>query len=219
MKKQTLIILIIGVMGMASSCGPVNPPQEEEEVTAETCLKAMLQYYPYSIDETFEFVNEEAGRTWKGSAYDRANKGAYPYTYISNYDKEENGEKPKSYGDWDTHINAFVLENGVDSHEDKISQVSTYIHYADNTDLPIYSYWNIDIRLSHEEFFTGTVKGYYDLDNVLSQFTDTIEVPIGYQRGEKGLIPAPEGAYARIVKGKGLTDFSVDGETVWRRVK
>ena len=30
---------------------------------------------------------------------------------------------------------------------------------------------------------------------------------------------APEGAYARIIKDQGLTDFSTDGKVAWKRVK
>ena len=53
---------------------------------------------------------------------------------------------------------------------------------------------------------------------VLAQLTDTIIIPIRRQGTTNREIVAPEGAYARIVKDHGLTDFSVDGTTVWRRV-
>lgn len=54
---------------------------------------------------------------------------------------------------------------------------------------------------------------------VLSILTDTILIPIQIQDTENERIAAPENAYARIVIGQGLTDFSTDGKTVWKRVK
>lgn len=91
-------------------------PEQQEKITAETCLNMLLAYYPYSLDENFVYVNETTGRKWDAKAYDRYKNEEYPRTSVTN--------NPSGY--WDIEIMAEILENGGSPFADEMSYQSAY---------------------------------------------------------------------------------------------
>ena len=77
----------------------------------------------------------------------------------------------------------------------------------------------VDSRLAFKvnEQYYGYTSSYIDTAEAFSFFTDTITIPLISQvkPNQKEL---PEGSFVHIVKNQGITDFSTDGETVWRRI-
>ena len=212
MKTKFIIISLLAIIAVLSSCTPTKSKAQKPDL--DGYLTTLLHdYYPYSIDEDFVFINEDLDRKWEAKAYGRNNVFPDIYTY---YLEDELCE---CYGGWSINIDAYMLENGVDAKADEISNVSLSI--ISETGFDVMIIWNVSIRLSDKELFTGFIRSASSPDDVLSHFADTIILPIQYQR--VGMyshdIETPEGAYARIVKNQGLTDFSVDGKTVWKRVK
>lgn len=203
-----------------ASCKPAKP--NLTEVNAESCLKAYLCYYPYSINENFVFVNDVLNRRWEGKAYNRKEGSAYPETYISNNNSQiENEEPSESYGNWISTIHACILEDGVSSAQVEPFVISTYITYTKDAVFgkPISLAWNITLRLSDDEIYYGDMRDYCIEEEMSSMLTDTIIVPMLYQRGNS-IISLPEGSYALIIMHKGMTEFSIDGgKTSWKRVK
>ena len=221
MKTKLLILSFISVVGtllFLTSCKPTEP--DLKEVNPKTCLKAYMLYYPYLIDENFIFVNEELTRRWEVLAYDWTKKGVYPETYMSSYDEIENEEPNENYGNWSSTIYAYMLEKGISPTLDEPSVISTYITHTKDANLgkPISIAWQITLRLSDDEIYFGNLLNSCSEEEMSSMITDTITIPMLYQRSSS-LITLPKGSYALIIKRKGLTEFSVDGgQTVWKRV-
>ena len=93
-------------------------------------------------------------------------------------------------------------------YDQRVGALSTEIVYwGDASSMDIF--WSLELRLEEDEYYRGGSRITCSPDEILSQLTDTIILSID---------DTENGAYARIVKNQGLTDFSVDGTTVWRRV-
>lgn len=197
--KFFLMSLILGAALMVS-CN-----EEPTENDLKDYLKALAPYYPYSLDETLVFKNDALEKTWEIETYDYRGNGRYPDTGIT----VQNDITVKSYGLRYAHISAAFVNSPVTDKKFRKSEISTDFLHSGGSKVVEMS-WSFRLQLPDGEVFEGGFTKKYPPKEVISTFTDTI---ILTQQG------GPEGAYARIVKGKGLTDFSVDGETVWRRVK
>jgi len=220
MRTKLFIFSLLSATLLMTACQHPEEPQQQKNVDAEMCLELLLPYYPYTIDEEFIYVNETTGRRWEAKAYDRRREGIYPETRVTNHQGIEEGEISPSYGDWETEIHAFMLEKGVEWKEDKITTQSIEVLYdaSEKKYSPATLYCMISIRLSRDEYYQGNYSIYCYPNDIPSLLTDTIFIPITYHRGAPN-IAAPEGSYARIIKNQGLAEFSVDGKTVWKRVK
>lgn len=219
MKQKLFTVLLIILCGLFSSCEPAETPKD---VNATLCLNALLKYFPYTIEDDFVFVNDSTGRQWNAKPYDRFKEGIFPRTSKHFSDSYEGEAPSESYGSWSCSVEAPILEIGVSHTEDAMSDVSMQIAYTADSrpaNPSIAMSWDVRIRLSNEEYYSGFLFKLCFPNEVMSLLTDTLILPLEYQRTANGQIAAPEGSYARIVKEHGLTDFSVDGKSVWRRVK
>ena len=197
MKTKIIIICLIASIAVLTSCAPKKNVQKPD---IDSYIATFLPYYPYSIEEDFFFVNEELDRKWEAKAYSR--DSIYP-DIISYF---EDNELCESYGAWAAEIYAHLLEKGVSEKAHGLNVISTSIISMGGATLLT---WSVQLYFSDKESYLGDVMIECSPDDIYSYFTDTIIIPLY----------APEGAYARIVKNQGLTDFSVDGKTVWKRVK
>ena len=216
MKTKLFLLSLMAIV--LASCKPVEP---DTIVSAKSCLEDYLNYYPYSLNEKFIFVNEDLNRRWEGEAYNRKGDKSYPETHILCNNNQENGEPNENYGNWNSTIHASILEKGISPTHDEPSCIATYIDYVAGSNMgkPITISWNFSFRLSDEEIYHGELLNSCTESEMSSMLTDTIVVPMLYQRGNS-IIALPEGSYALIIKRKGLTEFSVDGgQTVWKRIK
>ncbi len=210
MKTKLFIInLLVMATGLLASCD-----SGLSEADLKNYIAALKYYYPYSLNEEFIFENESLGRAWEALPYDDYNEGVYPYTHIT-ICKNEVGSKCS--GDRSAGIAAYMIEKGK---RDDIgySEISTYL-YQEGGHKNVFCEWRVSLLMSDSTFYTGFLRNTCPQDEVLSQLTDVITIPIlNFKKYKESGGDAPQGAYARIVKGKGLTEFSVDGKTVWKRV-
>jgi len=176
-------------------------------------VAAIQQYYPYTLNDDFVFVNDNTGEKWEGQPYDYYGKGIYPYPYSSSC--KEPGAS--CFGDWSARVEATLATIGIDPRLAGFGDMTTDISYCGGGPIVL---WNVKILLSVDKSLQWHCM--YDCSDgdVFRILTDTVYVP--YTTTHQLLkepITQPEGGYAQIVKGKGLTAFSIDGETIWRRVQ
>lgn len=207
--KLFIISLIIMATGLLVSCK--NGLSEAE---LNRYIAALKYYYPYSIDEEFLFENESLGQTWENEAYDYSREGIYPFTSI-HICKTEVGSKCS--GDRSAGIIACMIEKGKDENVG-YSEISTYLS-QEGGHKEVYCLWRVSLIMSDGVIYMGEKRSYCNQDALLSQWTDVITIPIQYKQTSytESIISAPNDAYARIVKGKGLTEFSIDGTTTYIR--
>ena len=194
MKTKIIIISLISCL-CVMSCRPkfIN-------VNVQEYVDTLKLYYPYSVGEKFIFMNDELGLTWEAKACDE--RGSFPHTTM---DYPEKDIRSKSYNVWGAYINADIVEKDLTPDNKNRNHIRTDI---EGNGTKAYVVWFVKILIYNEELATS--KGFMcDYNEVFSLLTDTILLPAS----------SPEGSYARIVKYQGLTDFSVDGKTVWKRVK
>lgn len=208
MKTEIYLICIFGV-ALLTSCH--NDPSEED---MQRYLTALRPYYPYSLDKDMTFVNDSINRTWIVKHYDYNSDGKYPETHITICNREANSN---CSGDRSLSISAILMDASLSkqwafSEQTTLINYTGYQPYASSVDIM----WGIELCINKDEFFRGYLPRITcSPEEVLSYLTDTITIPITQQQLEYSVVDAPQGAYARIVKGKGLTDFSIDGTTIW----
>lgn len=195
--KFFLISLILGTT-LFVSC--YNDPSEKD---MQGYLAALRPYYPYPENGTFIYKNDSLGRTWEVKV-EKNKDGDYPYTHMTICKREIFS---KCSGDRSVSIWTRFMREHI-PYDQSAGQLSTEIVYwGDASSMDIF--WSLELYLNEDEHYQGGAYIKCSPDRVLSQLTDTIILSIDKTKN---------GAYARIVKGEGLTDFSVDGTTVWRRV-
>ena len=219
MKKSFLFIGLIGLIMSFASCDP-NVPQSKLRTDAQKSLNTIVAYYPYSINDEFVYVNETTGEQWKGKPYSN-NYGEFPEINLRVYDDESDpivdGEHSMSYGSWNADVYAEILEVGVSHAVRQPTYMHTTISKSPNdqkTEILMSCYLYITFN-KLECYLVGVDSIYSSLDEVMAFFTDTIVLQPFMDKGTQEYV---EGSYARIIRDKGLTDFSVDGKTVRRRV-
>ena len=206
MKTKVFIASLMAiVMGLMVSCKQEAPT----ETDMKNYIEALKAYYPYSQGENVNFWNEDLERQWNL----KANACNSHITICKN----EPGSKCS--GDRSATISTSFEEGGGNSNTETMSDIGTLLEHEGGSKTVLIR-WDISLHLSKEEYYQGSVSMTCPTENVLAQFTDTITIQITDQRSANGdMESAPRGAYAHIVKGKGLTDFSLDDQTVWKRVQ
>ena len=206
--KLFIISLIIMASGLLVSCD-----NGLSEADLNSYIAAIKHYYPYSLAETFLFENKSLGQTWEANAYDYSHEGIYPFTSIQ-ICKRELGSKCS--GDRSASIIACMIEKDRDENLG-YSEISTYLS-QEGGHKEVYCLWRVSLLMSDSIFYTGEIRSYCSQEEVLTQLTDVITIPIQYyHKYGESVNDAPKDAYARIVREKGLTEFSIDGQTVWKR--
>ena len=210
---KTKLYFLTGIIAaiLVTACTPVH---RSKDVNAETCLNALKAYYPYSVDEEFVFVNDELGLTWEAKAYDYG-KGVYPEASKDEYFSITDGN---SYGSWYAMIHAWITTNGMPPKQHSPGTNYSSIYYTGTYHIA----WYFQLYFNPENWFDGGYSLECSESDVLPSLTDTIILPIPLQINGTDMVEPSKGtngAYARIVKHQGLTDFSTDGKTVWKRVK
>jgi hypothetical protein len=186
--------------------------QAPSDVELKDYLAEIQLYYPYSIDEEFNFVNEETGQIWENRAYEDQTR-TFPYSSINTYDNIEAGNN----GHWDVTLQAFFTEKESNPIKEIKSSVGTLI-WGESSFVTIE--WQLYINMIADDMlFDGYARSTGTKNEISNLLKDTIDIVFAHKFTENKYVSVPEGSYARIVRNKGLTDFCIDGKTVWRRVK
>ena len=206
MKKHFHIVSLLAIVVLMVACD--HGPSETE---LNNYLAALRPYYPYAIDERFIFVNDSLGKVWEAEP-DYHIDNAFPYTDIDKY------SYGKGSGQWNVSISCSLQTKDSSTYYNS-GKMDTYIDYIAGRHHII---WGINLWLDGR--YQDPISGGYILicaeNEILSYLTDTILLPIPWRyKTELPIVIAPDEGYARIIKHQGLTDFSIDGKTVWRRVK
>lgn len=211
MKTKIILLNFITIAALCTSCGGRGEEIEPTEKDLNNYISALSHYYPYSINDEFIFRNDSLERIWENKPFTYSGDSIYPETEIWLCDEPG----ASCYGDRTAHIYADFIENGVSRYDYDPSQIGTFIAKSGSEE--VYLSWNIMLSFGAYDYYRGSYSVICMPKEVLAQLTDTIIIPIRRHGTTNGEIDAPEGAYARIVKNQGLTDFSIDGKTIWRR--
>ena len=209
---KTKLLFLLAMVSLVA-CNPNAP--EKKAVNPLSCRDAIMKYFPYNIDEHFVFENDLTKERKELDAYSQDGK-SYPIVRINN---AGSADSIKSHGDWEVIVNAqMIAEDNVDGEMLMYEPGSIIFRVMGSTYSPkchigLYS----TLIFEYNEQYYGYMSSNIDTAKVFSFFTDTITIPLISQvkLNQKEL---PEGSFVHIVKNKGITDFSTDGETVWRRV-
>ena len=205
------VVLLSAVM--MTSCTPVNPAEEPEVqelvIDPDSCLAAMLRYFPYTKTDTLVYVNESSKKRWIIYPHTNWNPGAgFPVVH-----KGRGEEGPAS---WWNQVQASFVVYGVGN------LYRTEFFWELNTSSGKFEFlMSNDIRFEQGYFYSGNLNTKLDSAQLRTFFTDTITIPFKALESDRGgkYEPCPDGAEMHFVKDKGLVDFSVDGISVWRRVE
>ena len=226
MKKQVFLMASILIMTcVLSSCGktdPVDPQLPEERmdpepmevpnaVNLQTCTDVVLRYFPYSAEETLTFQNDKTNEIWKITPqYNPERQETFPS--IESYDNYQMGTE------WYLCITAWFMREGkVFPEEKRCAGVICIVNPKTLQGDIISVIWknSVSLTANTDDTYTNRLDFQYDTTLLFTQhFTDTITLPMA-----KLDTTLPSTACMHIVRGWGITDFSLDGESVWRRKK
>ena len=213
MKTKIILFSLCVAAIICTSCRGHGDKIEPTEKDLKTYISVLSHYYPYSISDSFIFMNDYSGESWENKPFTYSGDSLYPETEIWLC----NEPYASCYGDRTAHIYACFIENGVSRYDYDPSQIGTFIAKGGSEE--VYLSWHIRLSFGAYDYYRGSYSVNCMPQEVLAQLTDTIIIPIRRRGSTNGEKDNAEGAYARIVIGLGLTDFSLDGISVWRRVK
>jgi len=207
-RRIVFIALCVAVVcALCISCNP-NPPEEPvviKEITQQSALEAVLEYFPYTADGSYTFINSQSGEKLRLT----------PFTQGSSSHKFPEVTSMKSLDEWDNIVNAeFNAEDRNNTY--RTSQYCEICTAGDNFEVR----WKCAIRLSLDEGYGGSIiDTHCDSLTFWKIHTDTLRLPINskYNNRNRGDVYDVAGAYIRLVKGVGLYDFCIDGSSIWRR--
>ena len=208
MKNLFYLTIMITVGGLFVSCNG-NKSNEPQTLNAEKMLEMSLAYFPYNEKDSLEFVNDQTGRKWDIE------------TYSINKSCRTGKEGSESQGISKSIVDVKFTVKDVAFIKQQNAKI-TFNIIADTfnigKDTYIFMSQFVYIPLSDDEIYSGQTEINCNEVDFYSYFSDTIMIPLTEDLYNRST-PLPEGAYARLVKNKGLTDFSVDGTTIWKRVQ
>ena len=216
MKKYLIfaILVITVVAGVFLSCN--REPEMPTEVTMQNVLNVVMRYYPYEEGDVLTFKNENTGETLSLAAKSSENMpflstDVGDMTYKPSEDAETN-----TWG-WKIEVASFFTVDGLDVPNNK-SSVMTVI-MADTERQRMQNNWNCGIQLNGNEFYRCDRLSQCQPKDVYTYLTDTISLIVRDVTTVKGITRLPEDGYLYIVRDKGITEFCLDGKTIWKRVK
>lgn len=215
MNKSFLMMACVAFcMALLVACNTNAPDQRT--VNPLSCRDVILTYFPYSIDEHFVFENDLTKERKVLDAYSQDGK-TYPSVSIHG---ASSSDSVKSHGDWEVLVYAHMIAEDNVLNGNMLGYQSGYINFtvkgsAYNKKCLIGFY--SPLILNKNEQYYGYTSSYIDTAEAFSLFTDTITIPL-LSQSKPTRVVLPEGACVHIVKNKGITDFSLDGNSVWRRV-
>lgn len=201
-----MAIVVVCCAGLFVACD--REPEMPKDLTMQNMYNVAMMYYPYEEDDELTFKNETLGKTWTIVAKNIDNKSFMENKLEELRDYETTG-KPV-YG-WIIRVSASFIEEGGGR------SVFETILSADTVRNRILLRWETGLYL--DGYNRGDTLSECKGAEAYSYFTDTISLTMRDVKNGKERKELPQNAYLHIVKNKGISDFSLDGETVWKRVK
>ena len=196
MKTRFIIpILLLAFCAFGTSC------RLHLQRIADDTLAEVKPYFPYSLDETIVFVNEQL-----------ADSIEFVVSQIKERAYGDNNISSKNYGCWD----ATMTVNMVLTYPQTKYEQRSHISFSAFGDETVGLMWASTMLLKWEKVDEAHVHYRCKEEEITNYMTDTIMVPVieNPTIADKRFDP-----YMRVVKNYGLTDFSLDGKTTYRRIK
>ena len=216
MKKYFLFVGVCVIAGIMSSCNNKPDPEDPMSATPQNSIEAMRPYFPYSADQKLEFVNESTGKEWSLTPcfYNPASGAPIDFPKISNLKYNAHPEI------WEVFMESDYEGEASNGKPWRYNLISFKV--VGNTDKDsVYFTEMAQIEVGKEGFFQGECYFSNSMSEFIPSLKDTIRCPFLRTCATYGMIkePAADGCYITVVKNKGITDFCIDGKTIWKRVK
>ena len=204
--------VVVCCAGLFVACE--REPEMPKEVTIQNVLNVVKWYYPYEEGDVLTFKNESTGETWSIVA---KNDGTTKFL-TTNTDEIQDGEAPgHPTKGWSVRVDCDMTVDGL-SEPNKHTFFATTIG-ADTYYSTMNMHWYTAIRLKEDELYRASIEYRDSLNQIYSYFPSTISLKVQNVLKGTELKAVPENAYVKILKHKGLTEFSLDGQSIWQRVK
>ena len=174
----------------------------------------LLRYFPYHIGDTCVFENTEIDSSLVVLPVDKYNSGSFPYHRIYTCG-------PNEKCSFDKEVMVHALWNGTEKNKNAIVKIDLDLQHPRGS-ANMQTYWYGSIVMGENAQYAGRFDAEYPIEEILSIISDTLVLPIlDFTMPLDGgpIDISSQGAYLRLVKDHGLTDFSLDGTTVWCQVK
>lgn len=165
----------------------------------------ILRYFPYHIGDSCVYENAAENSNMILFPYNQYYQDEFPFSHLTIC-----GAFDKCSFDARLLVNGHWISSG-----QKEMNIEVELEHEKGSD-QMHIHWSYVIYMSYKDGYGGYRDIYCPITEVLSQFPDTITMPIINSSADDFI---DEGAYIRLVKDHGLTDFSLDGTTVWHQVK
>ena len=168
----------------------------------------------------FVFYNESLDHRTEAKAYDTYNDGIYPDIFMEN----ENGNDSS---EWYCSIRAYMFNNRINPDSIAwthygVEEVSAYIaNHPSEQAAPIQMIWRVVVRLDLMNGLIAYTDVHCEKSELASLLTDTITLPVrsNFSFDLTRDTTVMDGACVHIVKNEGIIDFTLDGQTFWKRLK
>lgn len=194
MKKCYIFAISLVLAGFISSC------TKSQETLAKDTLEEIRQYFPYSENQTLVYVNDSTAERISFVVSLEELARAYPYFLSS----------PK---EWEADMDITLTIRNGGNLPAKQSVVGCHISNFGQLDIM----WFADMALDKEysdTYASGVTKA--EMDDVKDAIDRHLTEVVIISSEKKTMETIPQGQrYVRILKHKGLTDFSLDGHSAW----
>lgn len=218
MKKSICLpCVMVCIAGFFFGCERSSPELPKKN-GSDTYADVMIQYFPYDINEHFVFENNQTEDIKECYAFNYNNRYGAIYPLMEKRNVNPN-DSSISAGDWQINIDAPMIAADNDPIELKYDPgFITFRVFGSTFDSACNVNMHTKLQFNAEEYFYGSLDyRRFDTSKVLSLFMDTITIPLTQHVLQTKREPISEGAYVHIVKNIGITDFSIDGKSIWKR--
>ena len=200
MKHHLSILFLIPVCFLFVAC------HRGDNLNKEEVLQSALEYFPYQEGDVLTFYNATTEDTLSMAAINSENEKFLTYDIVQSSDPG-----------WIVHVVAQLTVDSIPLPYNKCYFATTIADsYSTET---LFVQWQAVILLSTYEYYEAGLYPRDKPENLYKYLTDTICVPINKRFYGKTFENADKNAYVNFVKNRGLTDFSLDGKTTYRRIK
>ena len=184
------------------------------EITCQSALDMLNAYFPFISDTPFIYINDQSGEQCRLLPAKWGAIDEFPELRSSSMmiDGKEQ---------WSNAVTAFFYAKGKDGISDQRSELIGRINNSIASD-KFKLDWSCSIWLTGDSGYYGYLSD-RDCDSVQlwKYHSNTLTLPISKQLFPKTTWKTYDvpNAVMHIVKGHGLTDFSLDGQSTWRLVE
>ena len=201
MKHHFSILFLIPVCLLFMAC------HHGDNLNKEEVLQSALEYFPYQEGDILIFYNATTGDTISMAAVSSDSEN-FLITHV---------DEIKGDPGWLIRVEAALTIGKLQAPNNKSFSL---VNISDSyTSEMIQMRWGTNILFSKNAVYYASLVNKCKPEDIYNHFKDTIYLPVEQIYNGKTYENADKNAYVNIVKSRGITDFSLDGKTIWKRVK